>query len=64
MVEIMRCPSGPRRRPTSPDMWVSGCGSRPVLWGGFGTGDAVTRGSSFKADDAVEVAADPSTALV
>ena len=42
-------------RATSPDMWVSGCGSRPVLWGGLGTGDAVTLGSSFKSDDAVEV---------
>ena len=26
-----------------------------MLWGGLGTGDAVTRGSSFKSDDAVEV---------
>ena len=32
-----------------------GCGSRLVLRGGLGTGDAVTRGSSFKSDDAVEV---------
>ena len=44
-----------RGRPTSHDMWASGCGSRPVLWGGLGTGDAVTRESSFKSDDAVEV---------
>ena len=42
-------------RHSAPDMWVSGCGSSPVLWGGLGTGDAVTRGSSFKSDDAVEV---------
>jgi hypothetical protein len=35
-----------------------------VLWGGLGTGDAVTLGSSFKSDGAVEVTADPPTALV
>ena len=52
---IMRWGDRAPRSNTSPDMWVSGCGSRPVLWGGLGTGDAVTRGSSFKSDDAVEV---------
>ena len=54
----------PLTRLTSPAVQHGGQRTRLALPSGLGTGAGVTLGSVFRSDDAVEVDADPSTALL